>query len=73
MNVTLFQSLLFWMIGSGDAINLGYWPGLVFQSLLFWMIGSGSRRVSAGRGRKRVSILVVLDDWFGHFTAIFMR
>ncbi len=36
-----------------------------FQSLLFWMIGSGSVDLLAPIGFHAVSILVVLDDWFG--------
>ncbi len=43
-----FQSLLFWMIGSGDIgdilNDLQHW----FQSLLFWMIGSGLAGGSMG-------------------------
>ncbi len=36
-----------------------------FQSLLFWMIGSGQRAFERSGMSSLVSILVVLDDWFG--------
>jgi hypothetical protein len=33
--------------------------------LLFWMIGSGRMGLEDSAGLVLVSILVVLDDWFG--------
>ena len=37
----------------------------MFQSLLFWMIGSGMLANFEPGTEDDVSILVVLDDWFG--------
>jgi hypothetical protein len=56
------------MIGSGGSMptNSGCEPK--FQSLLFWMIGSGPLCVlTVLFSINVVSILVVLDDWFGDF------
>ena len=38
---------------------------ILFQSLLFWMIGSGLLGEYRQGFTWDVSILVVLDDWFG--------
>ena len=85
----MFQSLLFWIIGSGlpeiatdpfaKSFNPCCFGSLVrarlslkiqellnrFQSLLFWIIGSGYMLLSFARKHLNVSILVVLDHWFG--------
>ena len=116
----LFQSLLFWIIGSGLptragattatrrfnpccfgslvraswlaelqwAADVGFNPccfgSLVrarpsigplfyhrtFQSLLFWIIGSGSKAQVHSLASHVVSILVVLDHWFGLVLAV---
>ena len=63
--VAEFQSLLFWIIGSGLPQEADNHAQPRFQSLLFWIIGSGwnpSNRVTL---HELVSILVVLDHWFG--------
>ncbi len=54
------------MIGSGIALTGVNISLDGFQSLLFWMIGSGPFETGWKVSRNaRVSILVVLDDWFG--------
>jgi len=63
-----FQSLLFWIIGSGTELANRFPPLDGFQSLLFWIIGSGSRVLTMAAPPIRVSILVVLDHWFGRKT-----
>jgi hypothetical protein len=55
------------MIGSGQ-IEGDAMAGLeMFQSLLFWMIGSGNAIRFRFEAMSEVSILVVLDDWFGGY------
>ncbi len=67
IQLSTFQSLLFWMIGSGlSRDRSAYKTKAGFQSLLFWMIGSGIPRLAKRPSALFVSILVVLDDWFGH-------
>ncbi len=53
------------MIGSGLEGSEGFVGISVFQSLLFWMIGSGGKTRVVLAASTKVSILVVLDDWFG--------
>ena len=61
-----FQSLLFWIIGSGQLAGRAAVGGRRrFQSLLFWIIGSGKAEHWTPFLSSYVSILVVLDHWFG--------
>ncbi len=65
MAAAKFQSLLFWMIGSGllagEAITLDFDVSILVVLDDWFGLPSVPRTILA----RQVSILVVLDDWFG--------
>ena len=65
--------MLFWIIGSGIASLSSSRRTFAFQSLLFWIIGSGTIVACLWIWLFLVSILVVLDHWFGLFNRAFTR
>ena len=69
----MFQSLLFWIIGSGTNAVRRICQKQMFQSLLFWIIGSGRSQWYTAWPMTLVSILVVLDHWFGPVLSMVQR